>query len=86
MVRTSCIQWNYDDVRFVLDQTLNWIFIFLAQCNNTLFWFRANQSFLLHMNTACITEKQQILVLCSLVWHKATGTRTYDIPHSRRAR
>ena len=84
MARTSCIQCNYDDVLFVLDQTLYWIFIFLAQWNNKLFWFRANQSFLLHMNTACIAEKQQILVLCSLVWPKPTGTWTHDIPHSRR--
>ena len=33
--RTSCIQWNDHDVRFVLDQH-NWIFIWLALWNNSL--------------------------------------------------
>jgi hypothetical protein len=53
-------------------------FIVLAQCNHspridmsphsdTFSWFRANQSLLFHLNTACLTEKQQIPILQSLV-------------------
>ena len=52
----------------------SWIFIVLAHWNNstrvdmslhldTLFCFRANQSLLLLLNTACLAEKQQIPVL-----------------------
>jgi hypothetical protein len=30
---------------------------------DTLFWFRANQSLLLHLSAACLAEKQQIPIL-----------------------
>jgi hypothetical protein len=51
--------------------TLSWIFIMLAQWNNspgidiclphsdTLSWFRATQSLLFLLNAACLAEKQQ---------------------------
>ena len=58
--------------------TLSWIFIVLAHLNNslwvdmsphdTLFWFRVNHSLLFLLNDACLVEKQQILILKSLVW------------------
>ena len=58
--------------------TLIYIFIVLAHWNNslridmllhfdTLSWFRANQSWLCVLNTACLAEKQQIPIL-SVVW------------------
>ena len=36
MARTSYFQWNEDEVRFVLDQQLRWIFIVLVHWNNSL--------------------------------------------------
>ena len=67
--------------RFALfyTNTLSWIFIVLAHWNNsprvdmsihseTLFWFRANQSFLFLLNAACLAEKQHIPILYSMVW------------------
>ena len=74
MARTSCFCWNDDDVRFVLEQQVSWIFIVLDHWNNSpwvdmslysdlLFWFWANQSLLLLLNAACLAEKQQILIL-----------------------
>ena len=35
---------------------------------HTLSWFWANQSLLWHLKTMCLVEKQQILILYSLVW------------------
>jgi hypothetical protein len=68
-------------MRFALfyTNTLSWIFIVLANWNNsprvdmsihseTLFWFRANQSFLFLLNAACLAEKQQMPILYSMVW------------------
>jgi hypothetical protein len=58
----------------------SWIFIVLGHWNNsprvdmllnsdTLFWFRANQSFLFLLNAACLAEKQQISNLVfGLTW------------------
>ena len=54
--------------------TLSWIFIVLDHWNNspwvdmsphweTLPWFRANQSLLFLLHTACLEEKQQIPIL-----------------------
>ena len=75
MARKSYIQWNDDDVRFVLDQIaeLNF-YLLLAHWNNslrvdmlhhldTLFWFRAIQYLLLLLNAVCLAEKQQIAML-----------------------
>ena len=75
MARKSYIQWNDDDVRFVLDQNaeLNF-YILLAHWNNslrvdmllhldTLFWFRAIQYLLLLLDAVCLAEKQQIAML-----------------------
>ena len=36
--------------------------------SDTLFWFWANQSLFFLLNAACLTEKQQIPILSSLVW------------------
>ena len=75
MARKSYIQWNDDDVRFVLDQhaELNF-YILLAHWNNslrvdmllhldTLFWFRANRSLSFLLNAVFLAEKQQIAML-----------------------
>jgi hypothetical protein len=54
--------------------TLIWIFIMRAHCNNrlridmllhshTLFWFRANQSFVLLISAMCLAEKQKNICL-----------------------
>ena len=62
-----------------LTNTLSWIFIVLAQWNNsprvdmslhsdTLFWSWSNQSLLFILNVACLAEKQHIPILLSLVW------------------
>ena len=59
--------------------TLSWIFIVLANWNNslrvgmslhsdTLFWFRTNQSLLFLLNAASLAKKQQIPIAQSLVW------------------
>jgi hypothetical protein len=64
---------------FFYTNTLSWIFIVLAHWNNsprvdmtqhsdTLFWFRADQSLLFLLNAACLTKKQQIPILLSLIW------------------
>jgi hypothetical protein len=53
MARTSYIQWNDDDVHFILDQHVELDFYFASSVNNslcvymshhsdTLTWFRAN--------------------------------------------
>jgi hypothetical protein len=65
-------QWNVDEVR-------SWIFIVLAHWNtrrridtspysDTLSCLRTNQSLLFLLNAACLAEKQQIVILYSLVW------------------
>ena len=75
----SYIQWNYDDIRFVIDQH-TWIKgIFITHWNSshlvymslhldTLSWFRANLSLLLLLKAACLVEKQLIPIWSSLVW------------------
>jgi hypothetical protein len=40
----------------------------MSPYSNTLFWLRANQFLLLHLNAAYLAEKQQIPILESLVW------------------
>jgi hypothetical protein len=69
------LQWDDDEVRFVLDQRAELDFYSaIAYWNNspridvslhsdTLFWFRANPSLLLLLNAACLDEKQQIQIL-----------------------
>jgi hypothetical protein len=66
---TGKLQWDYDEIRFVLEQHV------LAHWNNiprvdislhsdTLFWFRANQSLLFLLHAVCLAEKhakQQLL-------------------------
>ena len=58
---------------------ISWIFIMLAHWNNsawvdmslhsyTLPWLRVNQSVLFLLNGVCLEEKQQMLILQSLVW------------------
>jgi len=74
-------QVTLDQMMFTLykTNTLIWIFIALVHWNNSLradmllhldilSSFRANQSLLLLYNAACLTEKQQIPILKSLVW------------------
>jgi hypothetical protein len=67
-------QWDDDEVRFVLDQHAELVFIVLAHWNNsprvdmllhpdTLFWFRSNHFLLFLINAACLAEKQQIQML-----------------------
>ena len=59
--------------------TLSWSLIVLTHWNNsprenttphsdTFPWFWANQSLLFLLNVPCLAEKQQILILYSLVW------------------
>ena len=68
-----------------------WICIVLAHWNNntridmsshsdTLSCFHANQSLLSLLNTECLAEKQQMLILYSL-WFEPIGARTHDLPH-----
>ena len=45
--------------------------------SNTLFWFRANQSVLFLLNVACLSEKQQILILLSFVSHDRDSNSQY---------
>jgi hypothetical protein len=65
MARTS-FWWDDDEVRFVLDQHAeldiysNSPRVNMSLHSDTLFWFRANQSLLLLLSAACLTEKQQI--------------------------
>ena len=67
-------QWDYDEIRFVLDQNaLSWNFIVLAHWNYSLridmsphtdtSRFRTNPSLLSLLITACPVQKQQILIL-----------------------
>ena len=76
------LQWDDDEVRFVLDQHAELDFIVLAHWNNsprvnmpphadTLFWFRVNQSLLFLLNAACLVEKQPIPIYC--LWFDPTG-------------
>ena len=74
MARTSYIQWNGDDICFVLDQHPELAFysaLVLAHRNNnpqvdmlshsdTLSWLQANQSLLLLLNAGFLAEEQQI--------------------------
>jgi hypothetical protein len=77
-----------------LSDTLSWIFIVIAHWNNSLridmshisdilSWFRANhnQSLLFLLNAACLVARYQFHSL----WFDLIGTRTRDLPHSRRA-
>ena len=86
MARTSSFSMRWWWGHFVLN-TLNWIFIVLAYWNNspmmemlphsdTLFWFCPN---LLCSFWRC--NKYQFHSL----WFDAIGSRTHDLPHSRRA-
>jgi hypothetical protein len=55
------IQWDDDEVRFVLDQHWhNSARVDMSLHSDTLFWFRANQSLLFLLIAACLAEKQQI--------------------------
>ena len=42
--------------------------IYMSPHSDTLSWFRANQSLQFLFNAACLTERQQIPILWSLVW------------------
>jgi hypothetical protein len=51
--------------------------------SDTLSWFRANQSLIFHLNAAYIAEKQQILILKSLVWlDRASNPRSTTLEKS----
>ena len=63
--------WDDNDVRFVLDQTLSWIFIVLAHWTNssridmslhldTLFWFTTKQCFLLLLSAGILNGEATI--------------------------
>ena len=65
--------------KMMMRSTLRWIFIVIAHWNNsswidmsphsdTLSWFWVKQSLLFLHNAACLAEKQQIPILCFLVW------------------
>jgi hypothetical protein len=67
-------QWNDDEVHFVLDQQALLDFYSASSPKqqfadrhvaplDTLFWFWANQSLLLHLYDACLAEKEQIPIL-----------------------
>jgi hypothetical protein len=51
--------------------------------SDTISLFRANQSFIFFLNTACIAEKQQIPISKSLVWSNRGSN--HDLPHWRLA-
>jgi hypothetical protein len=63
------LQWDDDEVRFVLDQHAELDFysaidywnnsprIDMSLHSDTLFWFRANQSLLFLLSVACLAEK-----------------------------
>jgi hypothetical protein len=52
MSRRINIYYEYNSLR--VDMSLH---------SDTLFWFRANQSLLFLLNDACLSEKQQLLIL-----------------------
>jgi hypothetical protein len=77
-VRTSHFQWDDDEVRFLLDQHAELDFysnsslkqqsgVDMSLHSDTLFRFWANKSLLFLLNAACLTKKQQITILQSLV-------------------
>ena len=85
-------QWDYDEVHFVLDQHA-WLDFYGASSlkqqpagrhdSDTLSWFRSNQSLLFLLNTACLAEKQQILILWSLIWpDRGSNPRTTTLEAS----
>ena len=63
------IQWDDDEVCFVLDQHTELDFYSASSLKqqslhlNTLFWFQANQSLLFLLNAVCLAEKQQIPII-----------------------
>ena len=81
MVRTSYIQWNDDDVRFVLDQHTELDFYNTSSLKqesvDTLSWFRTNQSLHFLLYAGCLAEKQHIPILKCLVWpHRGSNPRS----------
>ena len=79
----------------ILTNTLRWIFIVLACCNNsqqvdrslhsdTLSWFRANYSLLLLLNAAYIAANSNFIVLSlTRPWLKPTIYHTWVEQHVR---
>ena len=68
MVRVSHIQWNDDDVHFVLDQnTYMYLQVDMLLHSYTLSWFWANSICFL-LTAAFLSEKQQIPISYSLIW------------------
>jgi hypothetical protein len=76
MVNTSYIQWQDNDVCFVIDQDALFDLFIIVPSNietsqqvdislhsATLSWFWANHSLFFLLNSACLAEKQQILIL-----------------------
>ena len=63
------VQWDDDEVRFVLDQHAELVAYIasslkqqsvcrhVAPLGHILFWFRANQSVLFFLNAVCLAEK-----------------------------
>jgi hypothetical protein len=84
-----CNQWNDEhEVRFLLDQTLSWIFIVLAHWNNSPRVDMSLQSdtllfALTHWYCVLRGDVSYIYQLHSL-WFDPIGTRINDILHSRR--
>ena len=78
MERLVHFLWDDKEVHFVLINTLSCIFILLVHWNNSsridmspysdISWFRASQSFLFHLNAACLSERQTKPISHSLVW------------------
>ena len=78
----------FDDVCFVIDQQNSWIFIVLANWNNsqwedmllhseTLSWILANQSLLLLFNAAYLVEKKQLPSFFYSRWFDPTDYCTW---------
>ena len=87
----SCIRWNNNGVRFILDTLLDLHTAILLTLQRSvsrhdviilLFWFRDNQSLILLYKVECLAEMQQIHIL--QFWFDPIGTGTHDLPHLRR--
>jgi hypothetical protein len=77
-------QWEDDEVCFVLEQHAylnvmvlyywsNRLRIDMLPHSDTLSWIWANQSLLFLLNTACLTEKQQIPFFFGVVWSDSSS-------------
>ena len=85
----SCIRWNNNGVRFILDALLDLHTAILLTLQRSvsrhdviilLFWFRDNQSLILLYKVECLAEMQQIQIL--QFWFDPIGTGIHTIYHT----